>query len=92
VIVAVVAWGRFVGAVSAVVVNVGVVVGVGIAADVTDVTVPSCPRADVGGPYSAGIEASCEWVLVPLGGEHAWTNIPLTRRARRRRRGAALPL
>jgi hypothetical protein len=39
VIVAVVAWGRLVGVV--VVVNVGVVVGAGISADVTDMTVPS---------------------------------------------------
>jgi hypothetical protein len=41
VIVAVVAWGHFVGAVMAVVVNVGAVMGVGISADVTDVTTPS---------------------------------------------------
>jgi hypothetical protein len=41
VVVAIVAWGRFVGAVIAVVVNVRVVVGAGISADVTDVTVPS---------------------------------------------------
>jgi hypothetical protein len=41
VIVAVVAWGCFVGAVVAVVVNVGAVMGAGISADVTDVTVPS---------------------------------------------------
>jgi hypothetical protein len=41
VIVAVVAWGRFVRATIAVVVNVGVVVGAGISADVKDVTVPS---------------------------------------------------
>jgi hypothetical protein len=41
VIVAVVAWGRFVGVVVAIVVNVSVVVGVGISADMTDVTVPS---------------------------------------------------
>jgi hypothetical protein len=41
VIVAVVAWGCFVGAVIAVVVNVGAVMGASILADVTDVTVPS---------------------------------------------------
>jgi hypothetical protein len=41
VIVAVVAWGYFVGVVVVVMVNVGVVVGTGILADVTDVTVPS---------------------------------------------------
>jgi hypothetical protein len=41
VIVAVVAWGYFIGAVMAVVVNVGAVMGAGISADVTDVTVPS---------------------------------------------------
>jgi hypothetical protein len=41
VIVVVVAWGRFIGAVMAVMVDVGVVVGAGISADVTDVTVPS---------------------------------------------------
>jgi hypothetical protein len=37
VIVAVAAWGRFVGAVTAIVVNVSA----GISADVTDVTIPS---------------------------------------------------
>jgi hypothetical protein len=41
VIVAVVAWGRFVGVVVAVVVNAGVVMGACISVDVTDVTVPS---------------------------------------------------
>jgi hypothetical protein len=41
VIVAIVAWGRFVRAFMAVVVNVGAVMGAGISADVTDVTVPS---------------------------------------------------
>jgi hypothetical protein len=41
VIVAVVAQGRFVGVAVAVVVNAGVVVGAGISADVTDVTVQS---------------------------------------------------
>jgi hypothetical protein len=41
VIVAVVAWGRFADVVIVVVVNVGIVVGAGISADVTDVTVPS---------------------------------------------------
>jgi hypothetical protein len=41
VVVAVVAWGHFIGAVIAVMVNVGVVVGMGISADVTDVAVPS---------------------------------------------------
>jgi hypothetical protein len=41
VIVVVVAWGCFVGVVGVVVVNVGVVVGTGISADVTDVIVPS---------------------------------------------------
>jgi hypothetical protein len=41
VIVVVVAWGRFIGAVMAVMVDVGVVVGAGISVDVTDVTVPS---------------------------------------------------
>jgi hypothetical protein len=40
-IVAIVAWGCFVGVVLVVVVNVGVVVGAGISADVTDVTVLS---------------------------------------------------
>jgi hypothetical protein len=40
-IVAVVAWGRFVGVVMAVVVNVGTIMGTSISADVTDVTVPS---------------------------------------------------
>jgi hypothetical protein len=38
---AVVAWGRFVGVAVAVVVNTGVVEGVVISADVTDMTVPS---------------------------------------------------
>jgi hypothetical protein len=41
VIVAVASWGRFVGAVTSVVVNVGAVMGAGISADVTDVTVSS---------------------------------------------------
>jgi hypothetical protein len=41
VIVAVVAWGCFVGVVVVVVVNAGVVVGAGISADVTDVTISS---------------------------------------------------
>jgi hypothetical protein len=41
VIVAVVAWGCFVGVVVVVVVNASVVVGAGISTDVTDVTVPS---------------------------------------------------
>jgi hypothetical protein len=41
VIVAVVAWGRFVGAVMAVVVDVGAIMGAGISADVTDMTAPS---------------------------------------------------
>jgi hypothetical protein len=40
VIVAVVAWGRFVGVVMAVVVNADAVMGAGILADVADVTVP----------------------------------------------------
>jgi hypothetical protein len=40
-IVAVVAWGRFVGVVMAVVVYVGTIMGTSISADVTDVTVPS---------------------------------------------------
>jgi hypothetical protein len=39
-IVVVVAWGRFVGVVVAVVANVGAVMGAGISSDVTDVTVP----------------------------------------------------
>jgi hypothetical protein len=55
VIVAVVAWGCFVGAIMAVVVNTGVVVDAVISADMTDVTVPSSPRTDVAGPYSVGI-------------------------------------
>jgi hypothetical protein len=41
VIVAIVDWGRFVGVVVAVVVNVGAVMGAGISAEVMDVTVPS---------------------------------------------------
>jgi hypothetical protein len=41
VIVAVVAWGCFVGVVMVVVVNVGAVMGTGISADVTNMTVPS---------------------------------------------------
>jgi hypothetical protein len=41
VIVAVAAWGCFVRVVMVVVVNVGAVMGAGISADVTDVTVPS---------------------------------------------------
>jgi hypothetical protein len=41
VVVAVVAWGHFIGAVIAVMENVGVVVGTGISADVMDMTVPS---------------------------------------------------
>jgi hypothetical protein len=41
VIVVVVAWGRFVGVVMTVAVNVGAVMGAGISADVTDVIVPS---------------------------------------------------
>jgi hypothetical protein len=85
VIVAVVAWGCFVGAVMAIVVNAGVVVDAVISADVTDMTIPSSPCTDVAGPYSAGIEASCEWVAVPPGGACVWANVPLTRRARRRR-------
>jgi hypothetical protein len=40
VIIAVVAWGCFVRAVMAVVVILGAVMGAGISADVTDVTVP----------------------------------------------------
>jgi hypothetical protein len=40
-IVAVVAWGCFIGVVLIVAVNVGAVMGAGISADVTDVTVPS---------------------------------------------------
>jgi hypothetical protein len=39
-IVAVVAWGCFVGVVLTVAVNVGAVMGAGISADVTDMTVP----------------------------------------------------
>jgi hypothetical protein len=65
----------------AVVVNAGVVVDAVISADVTDVAVPSCPRTDVAGLCSAGIEASREWVLVPSGGPRAWANVPLTRLA-----------
>jgi hypothetical protein len=72
VIVAVVAWGCFVGAVMAIVVNAGVVVDAVISADVTDVTIPSSPCTDVAGPYSTGIEASCEWVPVPPGGACVW--------------------
>jgi hypothetical protein len=41
VVVAIVAWGCFVGVVVAVVADVGVVVGAGISADVMNVTVPS---------------------------------------------------
>jgi hypothetical protein len=41
VIVAIVARGRFVVVVVVVVVNVGIIMGAGISADVTDVTVPS---------------------------------------------------
>jgi hypothetical protein len=41
VIVAIVARGRFVEVVVVVVVNVGIIMGAGISADVTDVTVPS---------------------------------------------------
>jgi hypothetical protein len=41
VIVVIIAWGRFVGVVVAVVVNVGAIMGAGISADVTDMTVPS---------------------------------------------------
>jgi hypothetical protein len=41
VIVVVVAWGRFVGVLIAVMVNVGAVMGVCTSADVTDMTVPS---------------------------------------------------
>jgi hypothetical protein len=41
VIVVVVAWGCFVGVVVAIVVNVGVLMGAGISAHVTGVTVPS---------------------------------------------------
>jgi hypothetical protein len=41
VIVAVVAWGRFVGVVMVVVVDVGTVMGAGISTDVMDVTAPS---------------------------------------------------
>jgi hypothetical protein len=41
VIVVIVAWGYFVGAVMVVVVNVGAVMGVGVSTDVTDVTAPS---------------------------------------------------
>jgi hypothetical protein len=48
----------------AVVVNVGAVMGAGISADVTDMTIPSCPHADSAGPYSAGTEASREWAVV----------------------------
>jgi hypothetical protein len=89
VIVAVVAWGHFIGVVVAVVVNAGVVVDAVILADVTNVTVPSSPHTDVAGPFSAGIKASCEWVLVPQGGARAWANIPLTRWARHQRKGVA---
>jgi hypothetical protein len=39
--VAIVAWGHFIGVVVVVVVNASVVMGAGISADVTDVTVPS---------------------------------------------------
>jgi hypothetical protein len=60
VIVVVVAWGYYVEAVMAVVVNASVVMYAVIAADVTDVTAPSSPRTDIAGPYSVGIEASCE--------------------------------
>jgi hypothetical protein len=72
VIVAVVAWGCFVGVVVAVVVNAGVVMGAGISANMKDMTVPSCPRADVAGPYSTGIEASCEWAAVLTGRARVW--------------------
>jgi hypothetical protein len=41
VIVAIVAWGRFIGVVMAVMVNVGAVMDAGISGDVTDVTIPS---------------------------------------------------
>jgi hypothetical protein len=41
VIVAVVAWGSFIGVVVAIVVNVGAIMGVGISTDVTNVTAPS---------------------------------------------------
>jgi hypothetical protein len=41
VIATVVAWGRLVGVVMAVMVNVGAIMGAGISADVADVTVPS---------------------------------------------------
>jgi hypothetical protein len=64
VIVVVVSWGCFVEAVMAVMVNASAVMDAVIAADVTDVTAPSSPRTDVAGPYSVGIDASCEWAPV----------------------------
>jgi hypothetical protein len=82
VIVAVVAWGRFGGAVMAVVVNVGAVMGAGISADVTDVTVhhdhaqtlqvyiPREPRRRLSG-----------WLFRQ--GARAWVKVSLTRRAQR---------
>jgi hypothetical protein len=75
VIVAVVAWGHFVGVVIAIVVNVGAVLGAGISADMTDVT--------VAGLYSAGTEALREWAAALLGRACVWAKVPLTRRARR---------
>jgi hypothetical protein len=65
----------------AVVVIVGVVMGAGISADVTDVTVPSWLRAESAGPYFAGTEALREWVVVSPGDAHVWAKVPLTRRA-----------
>jgi hypothetical protein len=63
----------------------GVVMGAGISADVTDVTAPSSLRADSASLYTAGIEASREWAAVLPGHARVWAKVSLTRRARRRR-------
>jgi hypothetical protein len=65
--------------------DVGVVMGVGISADVTDMTAPSRPHAGSAGLHAAGIEAS--WLRAAVSPAHARVRakVLLTRWAQRRR-------
>jgi hypothetical protein len=61
-----------------------VVVGVGVSADVTDMTAPSRPRSGSASLHVAGVEASWLRAAVSPRRECEWDKVLLTRRARRR--------
>jgi hypothetical protein len=56
-----------------------VVVGVGISADVTDMTAPSRSRSVSAGMHVAGVKASRLRAAVSPGRAHEWAKVLLTR-------------